>query len=60
MCQCANWLRYHPHGNWHIGTLLIGTLFIGILSKLFNYGKEIKWHSHNQKLCKKDGGHQSL
>ena len=34
MCQCANWLRYHAERhigilfNWHIGTLLIVTLFI--------------------------------
>ena len=34
MCQCANWLHYHAERhigilfNWHIGTLLIVTLFI--------------------------------
>ena len=33
ICQYANWLRYHAERhigilfNWHIGTLLIGTLF---------------------------------
>ena len=24
MCQCADWLRYMPHGHWQISTLANG------------------------------------